>query len=1403
MPLKLSLSRLSLLRLAGGLVIFVLLLCTPILAQAQRSTRTVSLPNQDYQETTQDLVVKVLGGVVQINRTWSYGKWYLNPRWSDLILLPDPLDGVQALARGDQIYTRPSGSNLYSLDINNRIARITDSQGKTSGWQWRNLAGDTIDYDAQGRLLGYADRNGVRVAMVRDGNGRWTGVKDHLGRQVITISYDGAGLPVQVSDNAGHFVSYQWSGSAASTVSPNGAIGLALLTQVTDSRGGSWKYTYNSNGYIETRLDHNGGQISLTYMSQPQRIINLGSSIGSTKINNTQAARIATIKDEAGAITSYSLNYNSTKQQYLIGLQGPGGASQNLLYDKQGRLLQNTVNGQAQLTRSLEINHNIVIRQQDTDQRGLVTTIDYNLNQQPLKITYPDGSSETNQYDSLGHKTRNVNPLGIVSTWSYDSKGNPVKYVEAQGKPEQRTTKYTYDQYGQLISQSRGAGDGAAADTVTESYQYDDSGNVVKYTNGLGNSATATYNSLGQILVNTDGLGRITHFTYDALGNLLTVTNALNQTTQYTYDGMGRRTQVTSPAGRTQTARYDLAGRPIEVIAPGQDQGTQAQYDLAGNLTQLTSPGGLTAKATYDSQGRLTSITDPAGNVASLEYGAAGDPLAGLQTATQYPSFRQTYKYDQRNRLTGLTRQLGAASTDQYRSFDAAGRLAGALDANGNGVILTYDALGRLTQLTDPLAQDSKQSWDAQDNPISVTDAKGNTYAVQYDKAGRVSKETRPTGGAIQYSYDYAGQLVQRTDAAGNIRTYSYDAAGRVTLAEHRLSGIILDERITASYDADGQLTSYQQQDGNGNLISSASYTRDAQGRITQSAITYGKVGGGTFSFAIGQNFNADGLLASQQYLDGSQTSYSYSQGRLSQVTLPDASQVTYGDYNWYAPGKISTPGTTETISVDALQRPTKIQVQNTASETLASRQYQYDATGNITSAQSELGQTQYSYDKLGRLTQAIPEQNLQTKGVPQERYSYDAAGNRTTSQHQNGIWSYNADNQLTSYPHITPFTTQGMALDTQVSYTAQGHTAREVNQQQQKDYGYNAAERLTSFSSTPAGAGAPSVQASYRYDPFGRRISKSVTQGGVTTTTYFIYGQWGLMAETDHSGKLTRAYGFNPLASQAGLWSTEPVWQANVSNGSLTDSGTSFNYIANDYSGAPILAATKNGAISWKAVSEAYGATGVLPGASIEMNLRLPGQYFDAETGDHYNYFRNYRPSLGRYAQSDPIGLDGGLNAYLYANGNPVTHIDFSGRSPAIVPVIIGGLINGIINGLDAHGKGCSGTGTAIAFGLGFVTGAAGVVALPIVGPMGSGAIIGGLTPLGNYLFLDLGRPQDIIVGAVMGGTFGWVTKFFGKIKPEDTINNLLFEFNISLMPVNAGNLGNVVSGGGVCKYR
>ena len=105
--------------------------------------------------------------------------------------------------------------------------------------------------------------------------------------------------------------------------------------------------------------------------------------------------------------------------------------------------------------------------------------------------------------------------------------------------------------------------------------------------------------------------------------------------------------------------------------------------------------------------------------------------------------------------------------------------------------------------------------------------------------------------------------------------------------------------------------------------------------------------------------------------------------------------------------------------------------------------------------------------------------------------------------------------------------------------------------------------------------------------------------------------------------------------------------------------------YYHTDHLGTPQALTDKDRRLVWRADYTPFGDT-IIVVDEIENPLRFPGQYFDAETGLHYNYFRDYDPSIGRYTQSDPIGLIGGIDTYSYVGSNPVRYTDRLGLSSA-----------------------------------------------------------------------------------------------------------------------------------------
>jgi RHS repeat-associated protein len=159
-----------------------------------------------------------------------------------------------------------------------------------------------------------------------------------------------------------------------------------------------------------------------------------------------------------------------------------------------------------------------------------------------------------------------------------------------------------------------------------------------------------------------------------------------------------------------------------------------------------------------------------------------------------------------------------------------------------------------------------------------------------------------------------------------------------------------------------------------------------------------------------------------------------------------------------------------------------------------------------------------------------------------------------------------------------------------------------------------------------------------YTYNGAGQRIKK-VSQ---TETRIFHYDLRGhLIAETNQSGQMLAEYIY--LGDQL---------LAMIKPGELV------YYFHNDHLGTPQVLTDDTGAIVWKAVYTPFGEAA--PSIqTVENPFRFPGQYYDQETGLHYNYFRYYNPQTGRYITPDPIGLEGGINLFAYTENNPINFVD------------------------------------------------------------------------------------------------------------------------------------------------
>jgi RHS repeat-associated protein len=246
-----------------------------------------------------------------------------------------------------------------------------------------------------------------------------------------------------------------------------------------------------------------------------------------------------------------------------------------------------------------------------------------------------------------------------------------------------------------------------------------------------------------------------------------------------------------------------------------------------------------------------------------------------------------------------------------------------------------------------------------------------------------------------------------------------------------------------------------------------------------------------------------------------------------------------------------------------------------------------------------------------------------------EQTQSTGTTGSSTTDTYTQ---SYNHDNQLTT-TEITTGPNSGDSIS--YTYNANGHTETKTHTKngttQTTEYIYNHSERLIAVKIDGI------TESENSYNPYGQRIKKTTATG----TTWYLYNGEGLAAEYSNDGTLIKEYQFTPYSP----WMTKPLFQR-------TASGDVY-YYQNDHLGTPQRLIARNGATAWEARYSAFGEAGIIVN-TVENNLRFPGQYYDQATQLHHNYFRDYDPSVGRYVQSDPIGLAGGINAYGYVGGIP-----------------------------------------------------------------------------------------------------------------------------------------------------
>ena len=872
------------------------------------------------------------------------------------------------------------------------------------------------------------------------------------------------------------------------------------------------------------------------------------------------------------------------------------------------------------------------------DQYGHSLNITYDRQQRPYRI-----STETNLRFELVYENDLITQVDLYTyltdkdiwqfvqtqvSYSYNAQSQLITATNASGETE----RYTYD--AKHVIQSRELAGGAVfrwewqgegkdvravrqfsnLTQVDTRYEWDEDAGTVTLVNVDGSQQVYQHDDNARLVKEVDASGGAYLKAYDEKGRLTKETDALGNVTESVYNDSGELVAKIAPNGLTTHFSY----RNGQLTQIQQDKAVwRYQHDRWGHIIKQTDPLGQTTSYGYNEHGLIESITHPDGGVHKLKWNRNGHLVD--ETTPQGEIIR--YRYDILGRLRLRQDSLGVTEM----SYDRSGRLIKQVLPGGKACFYEYNAYSKVTKFTDEQGRVTTYDYEfplhlvtkktnpdgstlqyRYDNPFhfvsEIINERGEHYQIDYTPTGHVQREVTFDGRQFVYEYDAHTQLTAKTEIGSEgtelTTRYAYDAQGKL------IEKILPDESIVQySYDLLGNLIGVD--DGRWPLA----YTYDVLGRLTTEHQGWA---------TTGYRYDAMGYITAQLLPDGQRIDYDFQQGRLQQVNF-NGHCLTQHQYQASGLEISRTQGALSShFQYDETGRLSEHRVSQAQQQTLF-RRYQYNRSGNLTQVNDNLrGVTQYHYDPLDRLTQV--------RGSLSENFAHDPAGNLIQSRQSNV-----AGNRLLF---------QG---DRHYQYDEFGNLIREARGTKQSlvtTYQYDGQHRLTKVAK-PDG-----TLAEYQYDAFGRRTHKKVTdKTGHQTTTEFLWQGDKLLAESGEHHYQTYLYeygSFKPLA---------------LVTGEGAENATPYFYHL-DQIGTPLEITDVEGRVAWSVDYQSYGNVAYQRKADIVSPLRFQGQYYDEETGLHYNRHRYYSPDSGRFITPDPIGLAGGLNNYQYVK-NPTGWID------------------------------------------------------------------------------------------------------------------------------------------------
>ncbi len=749
-------------------------------------------------------------------------------------------------------FSKASSSAVWTADNSADALSATPS-----GWSYKRADDDSLlTFDSSGRLQTQTGRGGFVTTYAYDGLGQLATVSNGFGR-TLSLGHDGAGRLSTVTTPDGRTIGYAYDtmgrlafvsypdGKSRGYLYENGSYPHAL-TGIVDESGVRWgSFGYDDLGRAtSTELAGGAERYEVSYPYSDS----------------------ASVRDPLGTQCTYVYGSNKDKLAVTSGsLPSASGRADAASRDQDSNGL---VTG-------------------ETDFKGVRTTTTWDVARRlPISVTRAAGTPEAQTVTTQWHATFSL----------------PVLVTESG-----RTTAYTYDDKGNVLSQS--ITDTASSPNITRTWSW-------------------TWNTQGLAASETAPNGAVTTFEYDARGNLAKTTNALGHETRYAYDRANRLMGSISPS--TLVTRYSWDARD-RLLGKGYAGGQT--YTATGLPQTRTMPEGLTFNYTYDAAHRLTGWSNNRGEAGTFTLDAMGNRVGEQITdSTGAVAWTATRTVNNLNRLTAKTD--GPNQTDTF-GYDANGELTTETNGLNQSTWYGLDPLRRVKAITNAANASATLAYNALDAVTQASDFKGVATAYARDAQGNATAESSADIGSKSTQYDALGLPSSITDAMGQATQIQRDLLGRPTLITFADG-----KTTTLGYDATpndiGHLSAITDRSG------STEYSRDRLGRVVakRQSLASGLVQQVGYTY----KYNGSNVLASLSYPGGSVLGYQYdATGRLVQLNWNGTPLIT--GVAWNPMGQPTAwnwafvPGLAASRSYDTAGRMTATEFAS----------YVYDAAGRIT----------------------------------------------------------------------------------------------------------------------------------------------------------------------------------------------------------------------------------------------------------------------------------------------------------------------------------------------------------------------------------------------------------------------------------------------------------------------